>query len=90
MPAPGKVDWAGVGDAYFAMVAVPATPSQGVEYQASKYEFPMEPYHDSIFQWVIAQRENKRDAASDHGLSADRDGRFGNEGLHGHERLFRF
>jgi YidC/Oxa1 family membrane protein insertase len=52
MPAPGKVDWAGVGDAYFAMVAVPNTQSEGLTYQASKYEFPMEPYHDGIISWV--------------------------------------
>src|SRR4029079_8815130 len=26
----GAVDWAGVGDAYFSMTAIPATPSQGV------------------------------------------------------------
>ena len=52
MPAPGNIDWAGVGDAYFAMVAVPATQTQGLEYRASKYEFPMEPYHDGILSWV--------------------------------------
>ena len=52
MPAPGTVDWAGVGDAYFAMVAVPNTQSEGLTYQASTYEFPMEPYHDGIVSWV--------------------------------------
>ena len=52
MPAPGKVDWAGVGDAYFAMVAVPSTQTEGLTYQASKYEFPMEPYHDGIMSWI--------------------------------------
>jgi len=52
MPAPGKVDWAGVGDAYFSMVAVPNTPTEGLAYQASKYEFPMEPYHDGIMSWI--------------------------------------
>ncbi|HYJ91123.1 MAG TPA: membrane protein insertase YidC, partial [Pyrinomonadaceae bacterium] len=40
MPAPGNVDWAGVGDAYFAMAAVPSAQVQGLTYQASKYEFP--------------------------------------------------
>jgi membrane protein insertase, YidC/Oxa1 family, N-terminal domain len=52
MAAPGNVDWAGVGDAYFAMAAVPLSRSQGLVYQSTKYEFPMEPYHDGIISWV--------------------------------------
>jgi YidC/Oxa1 family membrane protein insertase len=49
----GTVDWAGVGDAYFAMAAVPAAPSQGIEYRASKYDVQTEPFFYSIFQWVM-------------------------------------
>ncbi len=49
----GKVDWAGVGDAYFAMAAIPATPAQGVEYRATKYDVQTQPYFNSIFQWVL-------------------------------------
>lgn len=49
----GRVDWAGVGDAYFAMAAIPAAPAQGVEYRASKYDVQTEPFYDSIFKWVI-------------------------------------
>lgn len=49
----GIVDWAGVGDAYFAMAAIPATPQQGLEYRASKYEVQTQPFFDSIFNWVI-------------------------------------
>lgn len=49
----GAVDWAGVGDAYFAMAAIPATPSQGVEYRASKYDVQTEPFYENIFRWVI-------------------------------------
>ncbi len=49
----GSVNWAGVGDAYFAMVAVPAQPSQGVEYRAAKYDVDTEPYYNSIFQWIL-------------------------------------
>jgi YidC/Oxa1 family membrane protein insertase len=52
MAAPGKVDWAGVGDAYFAMAAVPAQQVNGLEYHSTKYEFPVEPYHDGIISWV--------------------------------------
>lgn len=35
----GAVDWAGVGDTYFAMVAVPATKTEGVEYRTAAYEY---------------------------------------------------
>lgn len=49
----GTVDWAGVGDAYFAMAAIPAVQGQGVEYKAFKYDVQTQPYFDSIFKWVI-------------------------------------
>lgn len=49
----GTVNWAGVGDAYFAMAAIPATPAQGVEYRASKYDVPTRPFFESIFQWAL-------------------------------------
>ncbi|MBP6002207.1 MAG: membrane protein insertase YidC [Pyrinomonadaceae bacterium] len=49
----GTVDWAGVGDAYFAMAAIPATPSQGLEYRASRYEVQTRPFYESIFQWAL-------------------------------------
>src|SRR5258707_5752030 len=37
---PGTVDWAGVGDTYFAMVAIPAKPLSGLEYRTLKFEHP--------------------------------------------------
>src|SRR6266404_5496441 len=37
---PGTVDWAGVGDTYFAMVAIPAKPVSGLEYRTIKFEYP--------------------------------------------------
>jgi|CXWL01.1.fsa_nt_gi YidC/Oxa1 family membrane protein insertase len=49
----GTVNWAGVGDAYFAMAAIPATPSQGVEFRASKYDVQTQPFFESIFQWIL-------------------------------------
>ena len=49
----GAVNLAGVGDAYFAMAAIPATQSQGVEYRASKYDVNTRPFYESIFQWVL-------------------------------------
>ncbi|HLM59629.1 MAG TPA: membrane protein insertase YidC, partial [Pyrinomonadaceae bacterium] len=48
----GAVDWAGVGDAYFAMAAIPATQGQGLEYHAYKYEVQTQPYYDGIFSWI--------------------------------------
>ena len=36
---PGPVDWAGVGDTYFAMVAVPLKPTDGLEYRTVSYEY---------------------------------------------------
>jgi YidC/Oxa1 family membrane protein insertase len=34
----GAVNWAGIGDTYFAMIAVPSRPTEGLEYRTSKYE----------------------------------------------------
>ncbi|HEX8286434.1 MAG TPA: membrane protein insertase YidC [Pyrinomonadaceae bacterium] len=50
---PGRIDWAGVGDAYFAMTAIPAEQTQGLEYRASKYEVQTQPYYDGIFSWIL-------------------------------------
>ena len=35
----GAVDWAGVADTYFAMVAIPAQKVSGVEYRTTAYEY---------------------------------------------------
>jgi YidC/Oxa1 family membrane protein insertase len=37
-PIDGQVQWAGVGDTYFAMLAVPAKPITGLEYRTIPYE----------------------------------------------------
>ena len=55
----GSVDWAGVGDAYFAMAAIPATQQQGIEYKASKFEVETQPFYPSIWKWVIRTPETK-------------------------------
>ncbi|MDQ3040868.1 MAG: membrane protein insertase YidC [Acidobacteriota bacterium] len=53
LAVPGVVDWAGVGDAYFAMAAIPAAQTRdGLEYHASKYEVQTQPYFDGIFSWI--------------------------------------
>jgi YidC/Oxa1 family membrane protein insertase len=49
----GELNWAGVGDAYFAMAAIPATKTNGLEYRASKYEVTTKPFYDGIFSWVL-------------------------------------
>jgi YidC/Oxa1 family membrane protein insertase len=36
---PGPVDWAGVGDTYFAMVAVPGRQLEGLELQTTQYDY---------------------------------------------------
>jgi YidC/Oxa1 family membrane protein insertase len=51
----GTMDWAGVGDAYFAMAAIPAQQTSGLEYRASKYEVATEPFYDGIFSWITRQ-----------------------------------
>ena len=34
----GAIDWAGVGDTYFAMVAIPPKPTDGLEFRTAKYQ----------------------------------------------------
>jgi YidC/Oxa1 family membrane protein insertase len=36
---PGPVNWAGIGDTYFAMVAAPGKPSEGLELQTTQYDY---------------------------------------------------
>ena len=55
----GEVDWAGIGDSYFAMAAIPAQPMQGLEYRASKYEVEVEPFYDGIFAWITRSKTTK-------------------------------
>ena len=53
----GNVDWAGVGDAYFAMAAIPATQTNGLEYHNSKYEVAVEPFYDGIISWITRREK---------------------------------
>ncbi len=53
----GDVDWAGVGDAYFAMAAVPSSKMSGLEYRSSKYEVTTEPFFDGIIGWVTRREK---------------------------------
>jgi YidC/Oxa1 family membrane protein insertase len=55
----GNVDWAGIGDTYFAMAAIPAQSTQGVEFRASKYEVDVVPFYDGIINTVIRSQTVK-------------------------------
>jgi YidC/Oxa1 family membrane protein insertase len=37
-PVSGTIDWAGVGDTYFAMLAIPTKQSQGLTFRTARYE----------------------------------------------------
>ena len=56
---PGEVNWAGVGDTYFAMAAVPAQKTNGLEYRSSKFEQEVEPYFDGIIAWITRSKSSK-------------------------------
>jgi len=49
----GMLDWAGVADAYFAMVAIPAVRTQGLEHEAFSYDVQTKPFFSGIFSWII-------------------------------------
>ncbi len=59
LPVVGNVDWAGVGDAYFAMAAIPATPMPGLEYRAFKYDVTTQPFYDGIISWITRQEKTQ-------------------------------
>lgn len=39
MAIPGSVNWAGIGDTYFSMVALPGKPIDGLEFQTVQYDY---------------------------------------------------
>lgn len=53
----GNVDWAGVADAYFAMLAIPANQTQGLEYRSTKYDVQINPVYDGIFAWITRSQK---------------------------------
>jgi len=46
---PGLVDWAGVGDTYFAMVAIPSKRIEGLEYRTVQYNHPINGSQESRY-----------------------------------------
>jgi YidC/Oxa1 family membrane protein insertase len=62
---PGPVEWAGVGDTYFTMVAVPAKPLDGLELQTTQFDYtgngkPEKRY--LITAWVPIPTDGSRSA----------------------------
>ncbi len=57
---PGTVDWAGIGDTYFAMAAIPSQPGQGLEFRASKFEVEIDPVYTGLFSWITRNPEKKQ------------------------------
>ena len=55
----GDVDWAGVGDTYFAMAVIPAQKTQGLEFHTSKYQVDTPPFYDGIFAWITRTSTTK-------------------------------
>ncbi|HEX9929909.1 MAG TPA: membrane protein insertase YidC [Pyrinomonadaceae bacterium] len=55
----GEASWAGVGDTYFAMAAIPQQPLSGLEFVTSKYEVAVEPYTSGIWGLVTGQKVDK-------------------------------
>ena len=57
---PGEVDWAGIGDTYFAMAAIPAKRTQGLEYRTTKYEVETGPHFTGIISWITRNPTTKQ------------------------------
>ncbi|MEP6924282.1 MAG: membrane protein insertase YidC [Pyrinomonadaceae bacterium] len=58
----GAVDWAGVGDTYFAMAAIPAQPLSGLELQTVKYEVQLaEPRTNGIIDFITGKKTPTED-----------------------------
>jgi len=62
---PGPVDWAGVGDTYFAMVAMPARKLEGLELQTTQYDYALNGKAEKrylITAWVPIPSDGSRSA----------------------------
>ncbi len=57
----GNITWAGVGDTYFAMAAIPAQQLQGLEYRETKVVNTVEPYYDGIISWITRNQKTTLD-----------------------------
>lgn len=55
---PGNVDWAGIGDTYFAMAAIPSSPTNGLEFHGTKLEKQVEPFYDGVISWITGSKKS--------------------------------
>jgi YidC/Oxa1 family membrane protein insertase len=60
-PVAGDIDWAGVGDTYFGMAAIPAQKTNGLEYQTRFLTVQVEPYYDGIISFITQSKKNTLD-----------------------------
>lgn len=58
---PGEIDWAGVGDTYFGMAAIPAQKSTGLEFTGTKVKKTVDPYYNGIIAWVTRSQTTEVD-----------------------------
>lgn len=57
----GDIDWAGVGDTYFGMAAIPANKTSGLEFTATKVTKEVPPYFNGIIAWITRSQTTKVD-----------------------------
>ena len=57
----GTVDWAGVGDTYFAMAAIPAQPLNGLELQTVKYQIQLAEPRTTFWGFFTGKKEDTED-----------------------------
>ncbi len=57
----GEIDWAGVGDTYFGMAAIPAQKTSGLEFTGTKLKKTVEPFHNGIIAWVTRAKTTEVD-----------------------------
>jgi YidC/Oxa1 family membrane protein insertase len=63
MGLPGSVDWAGIGDTYFAMVTVPSGKPEGLELRTTQYDYSGNGKPESRFlisAWVPVPTDGSR------------------------------
>jgi len=82
LATPGAVHWAGVGDTYFAMVAVPAKALDGLELQTTQYDYSGNGKAEKrylVTAWVPIPTDGSRSAVytgpKDHYLLTEASGR---------------
>ncbi|HUF04335.1 MAG TPA: membrane protein insertase YidC [Aridibacter sp.] len=55
----GAVDWAGVGDTYFAMAVIPPQQTSGLEFRSEAYEEEVPPFFDGMIAWATRSESTR-------------------------------